>query len=110
MVGSKGYAFKRRVRKQSRQIQRKLEKKKQTILNWLGSGVSHYYMKFLGLWKPEGSMGIISDIMQMQEEQHRVLMGLTAEADMHRNFNENSWLQEVVDKQDLWFVFRFQSS
>ena len=89
VVGVQRSAFKRRVKKQSRKIQRTFEKKKQTMLNWLGSGFSHYYMKFLGLWKPEASMGTVADIMRMQDEQQRVLESLTAEAFKHQRGNDS---------------------
>jgi hypothetical protein len=37
-------------------------------------------MKFLGLWKPESSMGTIADIMKLQKEQQDALADLNKQA------------------------------
>ncbi len=42
-------------------------------------------MKFLGLWKPETSMGVVADITRLQDEQQRILTELASKADLRRN-------------------------
>ena len=86
----------KKVRQGYRSIGRKLRKRKQTVLQWLGSGVSHYYLKFLGLWKPETSMGIVSDISRLQDEQQRVM---TAFASIASKADQNH-SQTATDSTD----------
>jgi hypothetical protein len=84
-IDKKRIVLQKRAKRQYRKIGRKLRKRKQTVIQWLGTGVAHYYMKFLGLWKPETSMGIISDVTRLQDEQQRVMSNLAFKADLHRN-------------------------
>ncbi len=84
-IDRKRIGLQKKARKHYRNIGRKLRKKKQNVIQWLGSGVAHYYMKFLGLWKPETSMGIVSDVTKLQDEQQRIMTELAYKAELHRD-------------------------
>jgi hypothetical protein len=84
-LDKKRIVFQKKAKRRYRIIERNLRKKKQTVIQWLGSGVSHYYLKFLGLWKPETSMGVVADVARLQDEQHRVMMKLILKAELQRN-------------------------
>jgi hypothetical protein len=87
-LDKKRIVLQKRAKQRYRKIGQKIHKKKQTVIQWLGSGVAHYYLKFLGLWKPETSMGVVSDIARLQDEQQRIMTEFASKADLNRNLNE----------------------
>ena len=102
-------AIQKKARREFRKFEKKVQKRRQTILHWLGSGFAHYYWKFLGLWKPEISMGIVADITFLQNEQQRVLSKLTEHAKYREPAVGRTLEIQGHDKQDLKYVLNLHT-
>jgi hypothetical protein len=98
------------ARANARRIGQRLRKRKQTFIQWLGSGAYHYCMMFFGIWVPETKLGVVGDICRLQEEQERIMAKLAYKADCHRSLGAGKPTLLQYEKEDLRYRNRNYAS